>query len=264
MVVTLHCHLPDEIPTSEVGWNVDTRREDELLERFIRANWNISDPDRDAIGWGYAYQQMDRARSVGKNITLHCYAVPGTSRMQFVDTAGLVYEYEVRIRIDVGLRDITASSGGAGTTGTGIAKRPVKLTNIDKFLQQLISVNAAGLQNNGINEISVLGYPEFVTEVMEGGNDVVMFHYVLTVLAHYQKVIDGNPDEPQVIDTTPSTSINRFATPIALKYVTDDNLLVNDPSSQFTLLYVKPIDQYNDGLFLRLKKNDGFVDLQLA
>lgn len=262
MVVTLHCHLPAEIPTSELGWNIDTKREDELLERFIRANWNISDPDVDQVAFGYTYQQMDRAKSIGKNITLHCYNVPGTSKMEFVDTAGLVYEFRVMVRVDIGIRDITTSSGGIVTAGG--AKRPVKLTNMDKFLQQLITLQSGGLRDNGVNEISVWRYPEFIVEPIEGGNDVVMYHYVLSVMFHYQKVISGDPDEPAVIDTTSSTSINRFATPIALKYITDESLLANDPSSQFTLLYVRPIDQYNDGLYLRLKKNDGYVDLQLA
>lgn len=260
MVISLHCSLPDEIPTSEVGINIDTRREDDLLERFIKANWSISDPDVDNVGFGYSFQQMDRARAANKNITLHCYNVPG-SRMVRADTAGLVFEFEIRVRVDVGLRDITASSGGS--VSPSVAKRPQKLTNIDKFLQELLSVNPRGLQNNGVNEVSVMGYPEFIMEPVEGGNDVVMFHYVLTTLLHYQKVISGDIDSPTAVDVI-SSNTTKWSTPIALRYVQDMSLLDNDPPSQYTFLYVTPVDAFNDGFFLRLRKNGGFVDLQLA
>lgn len=261
MVISLHCFLPDTIPTEEVGWNVDLKREDELLERFIKNNWSPTDPAVDEIGFGYSYQQMDRAKSAGKNITLHCYNVPGTSRMVRADTAGLVFEFEVRVRVDIGIRDVRASSGGI--VSPGAAKRPPKLTVIDKFLQEFMTLQAAGLQNNGVQEISILGYPEFIVEPLEGGNDVVMFHYILTVLFHYQKVISGDATTPTPVDVI-SSNITKWSTPIALRYVQDMSLLDNDPPTQYTFMYVTPVDSYNDGLFLRLRKNGGFVDLQLA
>ena len=259
MVVRLHCILPSEIPTTEVGINTDTWREDGLIERFIKNNWSLTDPDADQIAFGYALQQMDRAKAMNKHITLHCYNVPGTSRMVRADTAGLVFDFEVRVRVDVGLRDVRASGGGTDTVGG--AQRPLKLTSIDKYLQEFITVNAGGLVSNGIKDLSVTGYPEFVGE-MEG-NDITIYHYVLTVMVHYQKIISGDSEAPVPVDVI-STSYSKWSTPIALRYVQDLSLIDTDPPSQYTFLYVTPVDSFNDGLFLRLRKNGGFVDLQLA
>jgi hypothetical protein len=175
MPVSLHTTGTDST------YNTEKYREDQLLQKYIEDNWPTSgiNPIKSEIAFGYTLQQMGSGirglDGAGLTITLYCYSIPGTGYTN-LKGIGWSYEYNTRVRIDVGCRDERAASG------VGIdANRPAKITGIDRYLRNFINSNPTGMTAYGIQELKIWGMPEF----MQDESDANVYHYVCPVNLHF-------------------------------------------------------------------------------
>jgi hypothetical protein len=175
MTVSLHTTGTDST------YNTSTYREDALLQKYLEDNWptTLFDPLKNEIAFGYTLQQMGSGirgpDGTGLTITLFCYSIPGvgTTNLRGI---GWAYEFNTRVRIDVGVRDERAASG------TGIdANRSPKVTKIDKYLRNFITSNPTGMLAYGIQELKIFGSSEFMID----DSDANIYHYILPVNLHY-------------------------------------------------------------------------------
>jgi len=173
MTVSLHTTGTDNT------YNTSTYREDQLLQKYIEDGWSCSDPAKTEIAFGYTLQQIGSGirgpDGTGLTITLFCYSIPGVGTTN-LKGIGWAYEFNTRVRIDVGVRDERAASG------VGLdANRSPKVTKIDKYLRNFIMSNPTGMLSYGIQELKIFGSSEFMVD----DSDANIYHYILPVNLHY-------------------------------------------------------------------------------
>jgi hypothetical protein len=162
---------------TDTTYNTEKYREDQLLQKYIQDNWSATNPVATEVAFGHTLQQLGRGTIGGKTITLFCYNVQGASRMNLKGIAS-AYEFNILVRIDIGVRDVKTSGG------TGIDRnRPAKITALSNYLKNFITTHPTGMQANGVHEIRIDGYPEYLFET--DSSDVTLFHLVIPVRCHY-------------------------------------------------------------------------------